>query len=120
MPGTCHNTALVSTLWSSQNQSIIKLGTEHCPLPQDVAEQFHLIAFGCSACHMCSGRSSATETLHNSLPQDVVERFHLFCALAFVLAEDMNNSGTWRPSRDLACQCAYFLSAEVVIGARAP
>ncbi len=51
------------------------------------------------------------------LPQDVVERFHLFCALAFVLAEDMNNSGTWQPSWDLACQCAYFLGAEVVIGA---
>ena len=49
--------------------------------------------------------------------QDVVERFHLFCALAFVMAEDMNNSGTWRPSRDLASQCAYFLGAEVVIGA---
>ena len=49
-------------------------------------------------------------------PQDVVERFHLFCALAFVLVEDMNNSGTWRPSRGLAWQCAYFLGAEVVIG----
>ena len=49
--------------------------------------------------------------------QDVVERFHLFCALAFVMVEDMNNSGTWRPSRDLACQCAYFLGAEVIIGA---
>jgi len=45
-----------------------------------------------------------------------VERFHLFCALAFVLVEDMNNSGTWRPSRGLAWQCAYFLGAEVVIG----
>ena len=46
-----------------------------------------------------------------------MERFHLFAALAFVLVEDMNNSGTWRPSRGLAWQCAYFLGAEVVIGA---
>ncbi len=54
---------------------------------------------------------------HKATAQDVVERFHLFCALAFVLVEDMNNSGTWRPSRGLAWQCAYFLGAEVVIGA---
>ena len=49
--------------------------------------------------------------------QDIVERFHLFMALAFVLVEEMNNGGTWRPSAALATQCSYFLAAELVIGA---
>lgn len=49
--------------------------------------------------------------------QDIVERFHLFMSLVFVLVEEMNNSGTWRPSGDLVWQCSYFLAAELVIGA---
>lgn len=38
-------------------------------------------------------------------------------SLVFVLVEEMNNSGTWRPSADLVWQCSYFLAAELVIGA---
>lgn len=46
-----------------------------------------------------------------------MERFHLAMSLVFVLVEEMNNSGTWLPSSQLAWQCSYFLGAELIIGA---
>jgi Eukaryotic membrane protein family len=49
--------------------------------------------------------------------QDIVERFHLGMALAFVLVEEMKNTGRWWPNPELLRYCAAFMAAEALIGA---
>ena len=47
--------------------------------------------------------------------QDCVERAHLLVALAFVVVEEMGNSGSAAPNRRLLAQCARVFGSEVVI-----
>ena len=47
--------------------------------------------------------------------QDMVERFHLVISLLFVVVEEMDSSGRWRPLPALLWQCGQIFGAEMVI-----
>ncbi|EIE21001.1 DUF747-domain-containing protein [Coccomyxa subellipsoidea C-169] len=47
--------------------------------------------------------------------QDVTERFHLLLSLLFVVVEEMDNSGSPRPSPELLRCCGYIFGAEILI-----
>lgn len=47
--------------------------------------------------------------------QDMVERFHLVISLLFVVVEEMDSSGRWRPLPGLLWQCGQIFGAEMVI-----
>ncbi|KAK9908256.1 hypothetical protein WJX75_004929 [Coccomyxa subellipsoidea] len=47
--------------------------------------------------------------------QDVTERFHLLLSLLFVVVEEMDNSGSPRPSPELLRRCGYIFGAEILI-----
>ncbi|KAL6768339.1 hypothetical protein ACKKBF_B38750 [Auxenochlorella protothecoides x Auxenochlorella symbiontica] len=53
--------------------------------------------------------------LYNLTCQDVVERFHLILILAFVVVEEMGNSGHAAPNAGLLAQCAEIFAAEAAI-----
>lgn len=53
--------------------------------------------------------------LYNLTCQDVVERFHLILILAFVVVEEMGNSGHAAPNPGLLAQCAEIFAAEAAI-----
>ncbi len=58
-------------------------------------------------------------TFHASLlpAQDIVERFHLLVVLAFVVVEDVSNSGgsSWLPQHATLSECGRIFAWEVVI-----
>jgi hypothetical protein len=59
-------------------------------------------------------RFDATK-LYTLACQDVVERFHLLLVLAFVVVEEMGNSGSRSPNPVLLAGCARIYAGEVVI-----
>ncbi|KAL4458618.1 hypothetical protein ABPG75_013483 [Micractinium tetrahymenae] len=56
-----------------------------------------------------------TSKLFSLACQDVVERFHLLLILAFVIVEEMGNSGARSPNPRLLAGCAHIYAGEVVI-----
>jgi hypothetical protein len=47
--------------------------------------------------------------------QDIVERCHLLVVLAFVVVEDVSNSGGWAPAGATLWECGRIFVWEVVI-----
>ncbi|KAL4429378.1 hypothetical protein ABPG77_005152 [Micractinium sp. CCAP 211/92] len=56
-----------------------------------------------------------TSKLFSLACQDVVERFHLLLILAFVIVEEMGNSGARSPNPRLLMGCAHIYAGEMVI-----
>jgi len=85
-----------------------KGGTPYQRTPASRMQRWHALS-----AHPCQPHAKVAPPLLPPPLQDIVERLHLVAILMFVVIEDMDSSGTWRPSRYILKESLRILGSEV-------